>query len=139
MRVTISAPLVFNEYGQSLPIGTVFTTSTEYGTSLVRALKALDTDGVLGAGVVAASRSALATDNGGTFGLRSGATYTISSALLIPDGVILTAGASGGGTIAVGGSVTINGGAGSIALTARQVAVVLPTDGTPTDLTVKVS
>lgn len=94
---------------------------------------------VSGGGVIATSRAALETDSGGTFGLRTGATYTLSDTSLIPAGVILTAGASGGGTLAVGGSVTINGGTSSITLTARQVAVVLPTDGSATDLTVKVS
>ena len=47
MRVTITAPNVFNEYGQVQAVGSVFTTSTEYGTFLVRALKALDTDSAL--------------------------------------------------------------------------------------------
>jgi hypothetical protein len=92
-----------------------------------------------GAAYIATSRSALASDSGATLGLPSGSTYTIADASLIAAGVILQGTSSGGGTIAVGGSVTINGGTASISLTARQVAVLLPTPGSTTDLTCKVA
>jgi hypothetical protein len=91
------------------------------------------------AGSVSVSRSAVASDNGATLGLPSGSTYTIADASLIAAGVILQGTSSGGGTIAVGGSVTINGGTASISLAARQVAVLLPTPGSSVDLTVKVA
>lgn len=91
------------------------------------------------AGTIAASRNALASDSGGTWGLGSGIVYTLADASLIPAGVILQGTTSGGGTIRAGGSVTLNGAATDIVLSARSVAVVLPTPGSATDLTVKVS
>ncbi len=91
------------------------------------------------AGNIAANRNALASDSGSTFGLASGITYTLTDPALIPAGVILQGNAAGGGTIAVSGSATINGATIATILSARQVAVVLPTPGSTTDLTVKVS
>jgi len=47
MRVTVVAPNVYTEFGISAPIGSTITVGDDYGASLVRSLKAIDTDGVL--------------------------------------------------------------------------------------------
>jgi hypothetical protein len=49
MRVTIIKPNVFNSYGNAMPVGSIQTVDTAFGASLVSALQATDTDGVLGA------------------------------------------------------------------------------------------
>lgn len=85
-----------------------------------------------------ASRSVMRADDGRTLGLPAGLVLTIADATLIPAGLTVQAPADGGGTLVVGGSVTFNGGVSPIALSARQVAVLLPTTGSSTDLTVKV-
>lgn len=47
MRVTIAKPNVYNSYGILLPNGSIQTVDNTFGASLVYALQALDTDGVL--------------------------------------------------------------------------------------------
>lgn len=47
MRVTVIASNVYTEFGISAPIGSIITVGDDYGISLVRSLKAIDTDGVL--------------------------------------------------------------------------------------------
>lgn len=77
-------------------------------------------------GPVASSRTALASDNGGTFELANGVTYTLDSAVALPAGVILIGPASGSATIAVAGSATINGGTTSVTVSAGQAYTALP-------------
>lgn len=77
-------------------------------------------------GPVASSRTALASDNGGTFELASGVTYTLDSAVPLPAGVILIGPASGSATIAVAGSATINGGTTSVTVSAGQAYTAIP-------------
>lgn len=47
MRVTITKPNVFSSYGILMPVGSIQTVENAYGASLVAALQATDTDGVL--------------------------------------------------------------------------------------------
>lgn len=47
MRVTITKPNVYNSYGIAMPVGSIQTVDSTFGASLVYALQATDTDGVL--------------------------------------------------------------------------------------------
>jgi hypothetical protein len=75
---------------------------------------------------VGTSRTALASDNGGTLDLANGVTYTLSDAVPLPAGVTLLGPATGTATIAVTGTATINAATASIVMTAGQAYSAVP-------------
>lgn len=81
---------------------------------------------VSGGGNIASSRAALVTDNGGTWELANGGTYTLTDAVALSAGVTLMGPASGTATIAVTGSATINGGTSSVTISAGQCYACIP-------------
>lgn len=77
------------------------------------------------------SREAIPVDSGATLELSAGVTYTLTSSVLLPDGVILVGPASGTATIAVANSATINGGTSAVTITAGQVWAAIPRKSNP--------
>lgn len=126
IRVTITAPNVFDTYGNLLPVGNIYTPPSDgYATSLIRSLKATDTDSVLNAtenarfvpggriSIEPASRTITNNDYGKTLEASNASlTFTLPYGLnldfwfnVIPKGT--TSIASSGGALLNGATTTI--------------------------------
>lgn len=140
IRVTITKSNVFDQYGNPLPIGTVYTPPQDaYAFSLIRSLQAIDTDAVLNRtdnerfsadskiGIEPFSRNLSNSDFGRTLEcLNAGLTFTIPAGLnpnfwcnVIPNGTT---------SIAAAGTTLLNGAQTTItrAATANPMFQVIP-------------
>ena len=87
---------------------------------------------VSGAGIqVTTSRTALASDNGGTLELSASVVYTLTDAVALPAGVGFQGPTSGSAILRVGGAATTNGATADITIPAGKMATAVPRASNP--------